>query len=81
MYRRSPCKYLDLTPQAPRLLIAILTTLLFSPTLQAKMATISGIVFTVASDRVQTVWPNARVTLKSLDTRNETTTVSSDLGT
>jgi hypothetical protein len=45
------------------------------------MATISGIVFTVASDRVQTVWPNARVTLKSLDTRNETTTVSSDLGT
>lgn len=81
MYRRSPCKYLDLTAQAPRLFIAILTTLLFSPTLQAKMATISGIVFTVASNRVQTVWPNARVTLKNLDTRNETATVSSDLGT
>jgi Carboxypeptidase regulatory-like domain/TonB dependent receptor/TonB-dependent Receptor Plug Domain len=81
MYRRSPCKYLNVTASAIRLFIAILTALLFSPTLQAKMATVNGVVFTVGSDRVQTVWPNARITLKNLDTRNETATVSSDLGT
>ena len=37
-------------------------------------------IFTLGSDRVQTVWPNAHITLRSLTTRNEVSTVS-DVGT
>ena len=35
----------------------------------------------MGSDHVQTVWPNARVTLKNLDTKNESANVSDRLGT
>jgi Carboxypeptidase regulatory-like domain/TonB-dependent Receptor Plug Domain/TonB dependent receptor len=80
MYR-SPCKCLNQTPYAARLFILILAALFFAQTVHAKMATISGVVFTVAADGAQTVWPNARVALKNLDTKNEVATVSSDLGT
>jgi outer membrane receptor protein involved in Fe transport len=46
----------------------------------AKPASVTGLVFTVGSDRVQTVWPNARVTLRNLDTNNSTAADSNDLG-
>ena len=46
----------------------------------AKSANISGVIFTRDADRVQTVWPNARVTLKNTSTNTELSTVSGDLG-
>lgn len=79
MHLRSPCKYLELAPRAIRILIAI--ALLIAPALAAKTATLTGVIFTVGSDHVQTLWPNARVTLKNLDTKNETATTSDSLGT
>ena len=81
MYLRSPCKCLNRTACAIRLSIAILTALVLAPYLEAKTATIGGVIFTLGSDHVQTVWPNARVTLKNLDTNNQTTTTSDALGT
>ena len=46
----------------------------------AKSSSVSGVIFTVDDEHVQTVWPNARVTLKSLSTNVESSTVSNDLG-
>jgi len=46
----------------------------------AKTSSIGGIVYTVDANRVQTVWPNARVTLKSVSANTEISTVSSELG-
>jgi hypothetical protein len=62
------------------LLLSIVIALLFEVPLEAKTATISGLIFTIGSDQQQIVWPNARVTLKSLDRDNEATTVSNDVG-
>ncbi len=45
-----------------------------------KTAKLSGTVFTLGTDQVQTVWPNAKLTLKSLTTNQEIATVSNDLG-
>jgi len=45
-----------------------------------KTAKVSGVIFTIASDRTQTVWPNARVTLKNRETQAAVSTVSSALG-
>jgi len=81
MYLRSPCKYLKRASPAIRLSIAIVTTLMFSSAIEAKTGNLSGVIFTISSDQVQTVWPNARVTLKNLDTKNENTHVSDRLGT
>jgi hypothetical protein len=80
MYLRSLCKYPNPTPLAIRLFVASFLALFLVPTLEAKTATLSGVVFTVGSDKVQTVWPNARVTLRNFDTNNETATVSDRLG-
>jgi len=41
---------------------------------------VSGTIFTVGTDRVRTVWPNARITLKHLANGRERTTVSDGLG-
>jgi Carboxypeptidase regulatory-like domain/TonB-dependent Receptor Plug Domain len=46
----------------------------------ADTAKLSGVAFTVGTDQVQTVWPNARVTLKNKETQNAVSTVTSDLG-
>ena len=46
----------------------------------AKTATVGGVILTLGSDRMQTVWPNARVTLKNLDTNNEVAAVSNEVG-
>ena len=80
MYLRIHRKCLRLMTDVIRLLVAILVALLCEPDLEAKTATVGGVIFTLDSARVQTVWPNARVTLKSLDTNNEVATISDDLG-
>jgi len=43
-------------------------------------ARLSGSIFTIDADRVQTLWPNARISLKNLSSGRELTTVSNDLG-
>jgi outer membrane receptor protein involved in Fe transport len=80
MYLRSCRQRLPLIAYAGRLAVAILFATLFEIPLAAKTATISGVIFTVGSDRAQVVWPNARVTLKNLDTNDEAVTVSTDVG-
>jgi hypothetical protein len=50
------------------------------PIIAAKTGNVSGIIFTVGAAKVQTVWPNARVTLKNLTTGVEVSTVSNDVG-
>jgi len=81
MYLRSPCKSEKSAPHANRLFVALVIALLFAPALQAKTVNLSGVIFNVGSDHVQAVWPNVRVTLRNLDTKNETATVSDRLGT
>jgi hypothetical protein len=41
---------------------------------------VNGIIFTAGPGQVKTVWPNARVTLKSVSSRYEVSTVSDQLG-
>ncbi len=70
----------NLMAYASRLFVAILMALVCEAALEAKTATVGGVIFTLSSDQAQTVWPNARVTLKNLDTNNEVATVSNDVG-
>jgi hypothetical protein len=65
---------------ASRLFVALVIALVFEAALEAKTAAVGGVILTLDSDRVQTVWPNARVTLKNLDTNNEVATVSNEVG-
>ena len=46
----------------------------------AKTVRLSGTVFTLGVDQTQTLWPNARVSLKDLSSGREASTVSDDLG-
>src|SRR6201987_4586302 len=80
MYLRIHRKCPELMTDAIRLLVAILVALVCEPELEAKTASVGGVIFTLDSSQVQTLWPNARVTLKSLDTNNEVAAVSNDLG-
>src|SRR6516164_3057912 len=88
MKRYGPLRFSAVVPQAScveiRLRSAILTVLisgvLSGGVVAAKTVRLSGIVFTVGADQTQTLWPNARVSLKSLTTRREVSTVSDDLG-
>ena len=75
------CKYLNLTPFVIRLFVAALAALLLLPALHAKTSNLNGIIFTVGSDHVQTVWPNARVNLRNLENNGHSVTVSDQLGT
>jgi hypothetical protein len=43
-------------------------------------ARVGGTLFTVGTDRIRMVWPNARVTLTNLDNAVRSTTVSDNLG-
>jgi carboxypeptidase family protein/TonB-dependent receptor-like protein len=61
----------------PPLLVLFLLSII--PTL-ADTARVSGTIFTTDSNHVQTLWPNARITLKNLATKRELTTVSNHLG-
>src|SRR4030095_5790529 len=45
-----------------------------------KTARLSGTVYTIGTDQVQTVWPNAKITLKNLASNIEISTISNDLG-
>ncbi len=79
MNLRSRGKRLIISPHA-NLLLAILLALACPLSLAAKTANVTGIVFTIGSDQTQTVWPNTRVTLKSLDRNTEAATISNELG-
>ena len=46
----------------------------------ADTARLSGTIYTIDANQAQTVWPNARVTLKNVKTVREATTVSNELG-
>jgi hypothetical protein len=59
------------------LLFALLC--LTKPTL-AGTSRISGVIFTIDSNRTRVLWPNARVTLKNLTSGRELSTVSNELG-
>ncbi len=68
-------------PSLHRTLASLLALLLVSSiAMLADTARISGTIFTINTNRVQTLWPNARITLKNLTTKRELTTVSNDLG-
>jgi len=66
---------------AYRLFVVVLIAMAWVEAAAAKSANISGVIFTLDSNRVQSVWPNARVTLKNLATNAEVSTVSGELGT
>ena len=51
-----------------------------APLHAAKTGKIRGTIFTISPDHVQTQWPNAKITLKNLETGREISTVSNDLG-
>ena len=61
--------------------LAVLIAVASAPSAAAKSANINGVIYTPDAGHMQTVWPNARVTLKNLGTSSEVSTVSSDLGT
>jgi hypothetical protein len=61
--------------------VTVLLVLLVAPCAIAdKTGRISGVIFTLGPDRVQVVWPTARVTLKNLATRSEIAVSSDQLG-
>ena len=64
----------------PRSGLALLVALLLAPAAAAKSAKVSGVVFTLDSDRMQTVWPNARITLRNVTTQSAISTISNDVG-
>jgi carboxypeptidase family protein/TonB-dependent receptor-like protein len=68
-------------PSLHRTLSTVLALFLLSiiPAL-AGTARVTGTIFTVDPNHVQTLWPNARITLKNLATKRELITVSNDLG-
>lgn len=80
MYLRSLHDTLSRTTHPTRFFSASLIVLCLVPSLMAKTSTVSGIIFTLGSDMVQTVWPNARVTLKNVGKNSEAATVSNDRG-
>ncbi|RSL16929.1 TonB-dependent receptor-like protein [Edaphobacter aggregans] len=80
MCLRSRHEVFTMTSHVIRFFAAILIAFVFVPALEAKTSTVSGVIFTLGSDKVQTVWPNARVTLKNVDTKSEAATISNDLG-
>jgi len=64
-----------------RLLVAAIIISTFATPTSAKTGRLSGVIFTIANDGGQTVWPNARVTLRNLASGREVDTVSNELGT
>ena len=60
--------------------LALLVAFMLAPAVAAKSTQVSGIIYTLGSDGVQTVWPNARITLKNLSSQSAVSTVSNDVG-
>ena len=67
-------------PPALTCFLASLIAVASVPAVAEKTADVSGVIFTLDSNRIQTVWPNARATLKNLGTAAEVSTVSGPLG-
>ena len=65
---------------ALKFVCALLTLSACSFLVIAATARIAGTVYTVDSNHVQTVWPNARISLKNLSTGRELTSVTNELG-
>src|ERR1700756_5519102 len=63
-----------------QVLSAGLITIASLPAAASKTADVSGVIFTLDSSHTRTPWPNARVTLKNLNSNSEVSTVSNDLG-
>ena len=53
---------------------------LFTTLTLADTGRVSGVIFTIDSNRIRVLWPNARIALKNLTSRREVSTVSNDLG-
>jgi Carboxypeptidase regulatory-like domain/TonB dependent receptor-like, beta-barrel len=76
-----PPSSIDASSAAPRALLCFLSVLLLLPVpVFAGTARVSGTIYTIDKQQIQTVWPNARVTLKNTRSGRELTVVSSDLG-
>ena len=80
VYPASRCTVVRLAFRPPLFAAALVVALALPPSAGAKTADLSGVIFTIGADQVQTVWPNARVTLKNLKTGEGIATVSSELG-
>jgi outer membrane receptor protein involved in Fe transport len=65
---------------ARRAFVAVMFVMACAIAVSAKSSSVGGVIYTVDANQVQTVWPNARVTLKNLSTNVESSTVSNDLG-
>jgi hypothetical protein len=65
----------------PRRLLTLSALFLFVVTpLLAATARLTGTIFSLDQNHMQTLWPNARVSLKNLSSGRERTTVSNELG-
>jgi len=62
------------------LFLLSLPCFLYLPLASASTARLSGTIFTIEANHVQTLWPNARITLKNLSSGKELSTVSNNLG-
>jgi len=63
-----------------RLSLALLPAFFIALSARADTARLSGIIFTIDANDIQTLWPSARVILRQLASGRELTTVSNDLG-
>jgi hypothetical protein len=73
-------EFLCLAAHVRQLSFLLMIVFAFVPAFAAKTANLKGIIYTVGKDRVQTLWPNARVLLKNAAAQTEFTAVSNDLG-
>jgi len=80
MTPKSAHDLLSLLPHVRHLCLLISIILSCLPAFAAKTANLKGIIYTLGSDNVQTLWPNARINIKNVTTHSEFTAVSSDLG-
>jgi len=59
---------------------SVLALFCLSVPARADTARLSGIIFTIDPNHIQTLWPNVRITLKQISAGRELSTVSNDLG-
>jgi outer membrane receptor protein involved in Fe transport len=78
--RREKHTRLRLSSGVPGVCAALVAVLALAPLAGARTAKLGGVIYTIDPNKVQVVWPDARVTLKNLKTQQELATVSNDLG-
>jgi hypothetical protein len=79
----SPKPHPESTAQTALWLTLVVAFLVAWPMLHARAARtgeLQGVIFTIGSDRVRALWPNAHVSLKNVETNQMISTVSDDLG-